>query len=234
MIAPYAQFLIDFDRKHPGFAHQNSPANTKAAVIVENRALFFLPMVVKNVMFFLGAGWNLHVVYGEHSQRYLEEALADADVNGIKLEGLTCFTRAQRDDLMKSTEFWKLFGEDKVLLFESNSIMCGSHVDEFLLYDFIGAPAGTPESFGLLGGFSLRARRKLIECIVKGKDNGEPEAEFFTRMMRQIGAVNPDFRAASRFAVASTYEGHPVGVPYADDCLHGVDVAKAIVANIRY
>jgi hypothetical protein len=234
MLYPYARFLLDFERKHGGYCHRNLTANTKAAVLVESRPLYFLPMVLKNVMFFLGSGWNLHVVYGQFSERYLGSVLADWDVNGIKLDGLTHMSRTTRGDILKSSEFWKLFSEEKLLVFESNTIMSGSNVSEFLDYDFIGAPIGTADKFTMHGGFSLRSRRKMIQCIVAGRDNGEPEDEFFTRMMRQTGAVTPDFASACRFAVASNYEGHPVGVPAADEGLHGPDVAERIVERIAY
>ena len=234
MLQPYARFLLDFYERHRGRSHRNSDANTKAAILIESRPLFFLPMVVRNVMFFLGPTWNLHVVYGEDSERFLHEDLADWDVNAIKLQGTTHLSRARRSEIMKSSEFWKIFPEEKLLVFESNSVMCGSNVDEFLDYDFIGAPLGTAESFSLHGGFSLRSRRKMIQCIVAGKDAGEPEDEFFTRMMRQTGAATPDFASACRFAVSSTYEGRPLGVPAADEGLHGPDVAQKIVGQIAY
>ena len=161
MLYPYAKFLLEFDRRHAGYIHSNSPANTKAAVLIEGRPLYFLPMVLKNVMFFLGRGWNLHIAYGEFAEPYLDALLADWNVNEIKLQGLTNVSRLERDALMKSSEFWKLFPEEKLLIFESNSVMCGSNVGEFLDYDFIGAPMGTADAFSFNGGFSLRSRREL-------------------------------------------------------------------------
>jgi hypothetical protein len=234
MLYPYANFLLDFDRRHGAMTHRNSPANTKTALFVESRPLFFLPMVIKNVMFFLGSEWNLHIVYGEHSERYIDERLSDWDVSGIKIPGMTHLPRAKRSELLKSTEFWRSFSEEKILVVESNAVMCGSNIHAFLDYDFIGAPIGTEESFFLHGGFSLRSRRKTIECIVAGRDFGEPEDEFFTRMMRQTGAATPDLVTACHFAVGSTYAAHPVGVPAADEGLHGAEVAEPIVAQIAY
>jgi len=54
LMFPYADFLLDFERKHGDLTHQNSPENTRAAVIVETRPGFFLPRVIRNVMYFLG------------------------------------------------------------------------------------------------------------------------------------------------------------------------------------
>lgn len=235
MMHPYANFLVDFDRRHGSVKHRNSPTNDKAAIIIESRPVYFLPMVLRNVMFFLGSPWNLHIFSGELSEKYVDDIVDGWDVNVTKLDGLVHLSRTQRSAILKSPQFWKLFAEEKLLLFETNALMCGRNIEEFLEYDFIGAPSGTPDKFSLHGGFSLRSRRKLIECIVKGRSpEGEPEDEFFTRMMRQIGAVTPDFTSACRFAVASTYEGHPVGVPATDECLHTKEVAEKIVAGITY
>ncbi len=88
MIAPYARFLIDFDRQHGPLKHLNSPSNTRAAVIIENRALYFLPMVIRNVMFFLGSKWNLYSLSGEHSDKYVDGIASESDIHVMKLEGL--------------------------------------------------------------------------------------------------------------------------------------------------
>ena len=84
MLYPYAEFLIDFDRKHAGIVHQNCPENTRAAVLVETREHFFVPKVIRNVMYFLGPRWNLHILCSEYSEVYLQEALAGWDVDIIK------------------------------------------------------------------------------------------------------------------------------------------------------
>ncbi len=235
MMYPYAKFLIDFDQRHGSLKHRNSPSNTKAAVIIESRPLFFLPMVLKNLMFFLGGEWNLHIFSGELSEKYVDDIVDGWDVSVTKLEGLRHLSAAHRSEIMKTTQFWKLFPEEKLLIFESNCVACAGNIENFLEYDFIGAPVGTTDRFSFHGGFSLRSRQKMIECIVKGRSpEGEPEDEFFTRMMRQIGAVTPDFTSACHFAVSSTYEGPPVGVPATDQCLHPMAVADKILAGVTY
>ena len=120
MMYPYAKFLIDFDQRHGSLKHRNSPSNTKAAVIIESRPLFFLPMVLKNLMFFLGGEWNLHIFSGELSEKYVDDIVDGWDVSVTKLEGLRHLSAAHRSEIMKTTQFWKLFPEEKLLIFESN------------------------------------------------------------------------------------------------------------------
>jgi hypothetical protein len=81
---------------------------------------------------------------------------------------------------------------------------------------------------------TVGAFRKMLQCIVAGRDGGEPEDEFFTRMMRQTGAATPDFVSACHFAITSTYEGHPLGVPAADEGFHDADTTERSVRQIAY
>ena len=75
LMFPYANFLLDFERKHGGQTHRNSPENTRAAVIVETRPDFWLPRVIRNVMYFLGPRWNLYVFCREESGAYAQASL---------------------------------------------------------------------------------------------------------------------------------------------------------------
>ena len=106
MMYPYAQFLIEFYRRHGALTHKNSPANTKAALIIENKPVYFLPMTVRNIMFFLGNQWNLYVVCGELSEKYVDDFVRDADVHVIKLDRLVHLSRAERSQIMKTTQFF--------------------------------------------------------------------------------------------------------------------------------
>src|SRR5579864_4130802 len=90
MMYPYAEFLLDFDRKHGQRTHANAPENTRAAVIIEGRPFFFLPKVIKNAMFFLGPRWNLYVFCSELSHDYIQASLPGWDIH------ITKFQRASR------------------------------------------------------------------------------------------------------------------------------------------
>jgi hypothetical protein len=235
MMYPYAEFLLDFDRKHRGLLHDNSPSNTRAAVIVESRPLFFLPMVLRNAMYFLGPSWNLHVLCGEMSEPFVQRALQGWNVHVFKVRGLHRMTSDQYSALLTSRPFWDLMPEERILVLQSDCILSSANVEAFLQYDFVGAPAGRfDEQFIINGGLSLRSRRKMLECIARAPFAGEPEDVFFTRTLRAMGATLPDFATACRFAVESIYTEHPVGVHGTDKCYHSVEVAEKITRAIRY
>src|SRR5258708_1980114 len=119
MMFPYAEFLMDFDRKHGAMAHANSPENTRAAIIVESRPLYFLPKVIRNTMYFLGPTWNLHVFWGEHSHEFVRSSLPGWEVGIVKIPGLYRMGIPEYNSLLMGPPFWQLFREEKLLLFQS-------------------------------------------------------------------------------------------------------------------
>jgi hypothetical protein len=233
---PYAEFLIDFAARHAALAHHNSPENTRAAVIVETRPLYFLPKVVRNVMYFLGPRWNLHLLCGELAYDFLQRSLRDWSVRFIRLQGTYRLTTAGYNGMLMSQEFWRLFTEEKLLIFQSDALLAGANVAEFEAYDYVGAPCGRlDEQYVANGGLSLRSRRAMLQCLAEFRAReGVAEDVFFTESARRVGARMPDLDTAIRFAVESVYRAHPFGVHGTDKCYHSPEVAAQIVRGISY
>jgi hypothetical protein len=234
---PYADFLLDFDRKHAGTVHENRAGNVRAAVIVETRPDFFLPKVVRNVMYFLGTRWNLYVVCSDHSRGYVQDSLP-----GWKAEFLNLFGKrirlstAEYSRVMMSPRFWQLFPESKLLVFQADSLLSAPNIDEFINYDYVGAPCGRlDEHYVACGGLSLRTRQVMLDCLARFRPDADvPEDVFFTKAVRQSGGSMPDVYTASRFCVESVYSAHPVGVHGTDKYFHDEQVAKKITSAILY
>ncbi len=236
MMYPYAEFLLDFDRKHGNLIHHNSPENRRAAFIVETRPCFFLPKVIRNAMYFLGPTWNLYVICGELSFDYLARTLASWSVRLIKMNGVYRLTTSDYNSLLTSAQFWRLFSEDKLLSFQSDSLLCGTNIDEFIDYDYVGAPClRFDDQYIANGGLSLRSRPVMLECIARDTREPEvPEDVFFTAAVRDLGARMPDLSTATRFSVESIYSVHPVGVHGTDKAYHSIEIAEQIVRGITY
>jgi hypothetical protein len=105
-------------------------------------------------------------------------------------------------------KFWAHFTNyDRVLIFQSDSGLLKSGIEEFLEYDYIGAPY---EYFPYVGngGLSLRNPKTMMDiCLnyIWGKDCGEDL--YFTRTMvnNNIGKLAP-IETASRFSVESIFK----------------------------
>lgn len=234
---PYARFLLDFGRKHSGRTHRNSPQNVRAAVIVETRPAFFLPLVIRNVMYFLGPGWNLYIFCREESAAYVQAALPGWDVWYRRVPGSgSRFSRGAYNQLMTLPNFWASFPEGKLLVFQSDSLLSSPGIDDFLGYDYVGAPFGSSDQhYGANGGLSLRTRDVMIECLQRVPyPPGEPEDCYFTQAVRQVGGAMPDFETATLFSVESFYTAHPVGVHGTTAYFHSLEVADKITRAIPY
>jgi Protein of unknown function (DUF5672) len=237
MLYPYAEFLIDFDQKHAKMVHQNCPENTQAAVLLESRPDFFAPKVIRNVMYFLGPRWNLHILCGEYSHDYLQEALRGWDVDIKKIPGMgICLSREDQRAMKMSPEFWMRFRESRLLIFEPDSLLSGPNVDDFADFDFVGAPcARFDEHYIANGGLSLRTRQVMLDCLARfTPEPGLREDIFFTNAVRELGAAMPDYETATRFSVESVYTAHPVGVHGTDKYYHSAEMAEKITRAISY
>ena len=109
---------------------------------------------------------------------------------------------------------------EKVLLFQSDSILCANSartVDEFLVWDFIGAPIAPFLGSGYNGGLSIRNRTLMLD-IIKGSQaelrRKKPEYEdrwYYKKMLMMRDVKLPHPSLASDFAVESWYNLRPLG-----------------------
>lgn len=77
--------------------------------------------------------------------------------------------------LLMTKGFWKNFHGEKLLLYQEDSFLFHNQIEQFLEYDWVGAPWPLnqdehidQQTYGVgNGGFSLRTKSKMIECIEK-------------------------------------------------------------------
>ena len=91
--------------------------------------------------------------------------------------------------------FWeKLAPAENVLLFQADSILCSRSqtlVEDFLEWDFIGAPISPGLGRGYNGGLSLRKRATMLEVLDRWNWNdtrGFEDQWFFTKIEELIAA----------------------------------------------
>jgi hypothetical protein len=101
----------------------------------------------------------------------------------------------QYSRVLKSKEFWKGFTCDRILLFQSDSVLCSNSnysLSSFYEYDYIGGPNGNAAKgyakgrMHLNGGFSFRRRAGMLRCIDEAASMDQdwfdmmPEDAFFS------------------------------------------------------
>lgn len=166
----------------------------KCAIIVENRLSKDLDITIQKHMDFL-PGWEL---------RHIKADIASGE---------------DYNNLLISRDFWDI-PYDKVLIFQHDSMLLREEIDEFLQYDFIGAPIESKRNFpfpAMNGGLSLRTPKAMIECITKiprssTKYANHNEDIYFSYISSQLGFNLPDYETARTFSVETIFGLGSLGV----------------------
>ncbi|KAG9516938.1 hypothetical protein KCU93_g8950, partial [Aureobasidium melanogenum] len=197
---------------------------TRVATIVETRARPNLVPLIVHFANVLGPTWPVHVVGSEENQHlFSESAVFQRYVSSgqITLEQLDPSMKLKTGHdvsafLAANGDFWhSLAPADHVLLFQADSILCSNsprRVDDFLEYDFVGAPISSKYGVGYNGGLSLRNRTRTLEIIESVKWDGSFEDQWFYKQLMAVGANLPTEEVASQFAVETIYAEFPLGL----------------------
>jgi len=134
---------------------------------------------------------------------------ASLERNGFP--SLSAANSSSYSKLLSSTRFWSALQAQHVLIFQTDSVLCSMSpwtIDDFLRYDYIGAP-WINRWYGMdigNGGLSLRKTKTMIR-ITKGFKFNETENEdiYFARGIYDLAArdpsiVVPPVHVASKFA----------------------------------
>jgi hypothetical protein len=218
----------------------------KVATIIETRPLDTLVPLILHFSAVLGPEWPIVVFTGPSPP----PAFKSAAIKRLTKDGLIHIVPLTADvkffsaftvsDFLTNTWFWEqLAPADHVLLFQADSILCGNSdrsVNEFLEYDFIGAPVSMFYGVGFNGGLSLRNRNMMLSVIEQfnftaefeyWRDNPEDksfefhdvEDQWYYKKMAKLppkedgqpAAHLPSFDVAASFAVEAMWSEHPLG-----------------------
>lgn len=154
--------------------HVNLPIIKKdslyESVLVEFRDFPHIEFLIRNTILNLGNDWSHTIICGNSNFELVSNIRANISKN-IKIIHLDIDNMTQTDysKFLTTTDFWNLLKGEKILIYQEDSIIFKNNVQDFLDYDFIGAPFpkssdDTPNSVGN-GGLSLRSKSKMIEII---------------------------------------------------------------------
>jgi hypothetical protein len=142
------------------------------AVIVEFRELPHIEFIIRNAIYRLGSDWSFTVICGNKNYKLIQDICKKISAN-IKIINLKYDNISQQEysNLLITSEFWKLLTGEKILIYQEDSLIFKNNINDFVKYDFIGAPFSkdsndTPNCVGN-GGLSLRTKIKMLEVIEK-------------------------------------------------------------------
>lgn len=127
-------------------------------------------------------------------------------VTGYEINSIADYNR-----LLTSDHFWRGLKYDRVLIFQHDSRLLRYGVEEFLEWDFCGAPIKwMPGYFN--GGLSIRNPRLMYQiCKLFPWDGETAEDLYFVKHIWAAGGKLPYFDTAQRFSVETTFATGSIG-----------------------
>jgi Protein of unknown function (DUF5672) len=155
----------------------NFTIGNKVAAIIENRESENLISLILHFHTVLGPEWPI-VLFTQLSPHNLSnsapwtEGIRDGKFAVQSIPSRIGFNSHKAvSSFLTKPWFWEqLAPAEHVFFFQSDSIICANapqHVDDYLQYDFIGAPIANGMGQGYNGGLSLRNRNKMLQIVRK-------------------------------------------------------------------
>lgn len=187
----------------------NPSDNNCVAIIVETRKNSNLEWVCRTVKHHLN--WKIRFFCSHESKDCVENVEKSIIPRHIDYSGI-----------LKDIEFWKDIDEEHILVFQHDSFVLRSGIEEFVGYDYIGPPwYWTYGDFkdkrykdlkdfkqGGNGGFSLRKKSAMMRIIESNPPYYEYEDMYFSNALSED--VPLDIK--KKFAVESMFYENPLGV----------------------
>jgi hypothetical protein len=199
------------------------------SVIIEFREFPHIEFIIRNAIYRLGPKWSHTIICGNKNYEMVKNICKciSNSIRIIKMD-LENMTQNEYSYFLMTSKFWNLLKGEKIFIYQEDSFIFKDNIDEFIDYDYIGAPFpknadDTPNSVGN-GGLSLRTKSIMLDIISKFPFEKctfnsstiqymkyvnleyPPEDVYFSKCMQEniIGVV-ADWNTASSFSSESIY-----------------------------
>jgi hypothetical protein len=207
------------------------------AVLIEYRCFPHLEFLIRNTIYKLGDKWSHTIVCGISNYDYIINMCNNisANIKIIKTE-FDNLNPGMYNKMFSSEYFWDYFEGEKILIYQEDSIIFKNNIEDFMNWDYIGAPWPKNQNDNIEGvgngGISIRSKsimKKIIEkiSIEDTKFNSTtidyvnkfglkvfPEDVYFTKNMEDFNiGLLADRNSASLFSTESilnnnSFAGH--------------------------
>ncbi|KAK0659719.1 hypothetical protein QBC41DRAFT_45066 [Cercophora samala] len=138
-------------------------------------------------------------------------------------KNVTFTNSASVSTFLASSNGWlwnELSHVERVLFFQLDSIICANSIatiDDFVKWDYVGAPINSTYGEGYNGGLSIRNPRLFLEVAREGNYTNGFEDQWFYKKLKERRAQGdykvrlPGVAEASRFAVETLWGDRPLG-----------------------
>ena len=150
----------------------SSPTCIINAVMIEFRVLDNIEFIIRNCMLKLKNRCIYTVVCGNNNFEQIKDINKNLDnrLHVIKLD-YNNITINQYSNILTTSTFWENLKGSYILLYQEDSIIFKSNIEDFIRFDYIGAPWPKTQNDNINlvgnGGFSLRNKQIMIDICKK-------------------------------------------------------------------
>ena len=134
----HKDYLCGFEKFNKKRKNRKSCQN--AAVIVETRPTWQLPLVIKNFAA-LNEDFNYYLVGAQETIDFTKKHVKNLEYFLIKRDNNTSFISFY-NYLLKKQSFWEMFEEENILIFQTDALALRPIEARAFGFDFIGAVCG--------------------------------------------------------------------------------------------
>ncbi len=156
-----------------------------AALIVETREFPDLKKIIDEYhMKYLPAGTDLIIYHSYVNEKTVKTAFPNAIFRNL---GNAPMLMRDYNHFLINKQFWKsLCNYDRILIFQTDSRLLRTGIEEFYPYDYVGSP-WIFQPHGGNGGLSLRNPAKMLEICERFQYSGiENEDVYFSNTMHRF------------------------------------------------
>lgn len=132
------------------------------------------------------------------------------------------------NSVLTNPAFWSGCRYDRVLIFQHDSGLLREGIEEYLEYDFIGAPIKHMPGY-MNGGLSIRNPKLMLEICKDNPYNGQINEDcYFVENLRKMSAKLPDLKTAKMFSVETIFGLGSLGYHAMDKYLTNTQVNQIL------
>jgi hypothetical protein len=202
-----------------------------AMIIIEPRRHHLLKKVITNFDEHMDPSWELYVFHGESFREYAKECTAHITKRKVILIPLNTddMTATDYNRMFKKKQFWDSVIAENILVFQTDSVLCGSSaktINDYTSYGYIGCSYDDKtigpnmfmhwepqyEYYGI-GGLSFRKKSFMLDCIYKNQDVPDefPEDMFFSQCVAKSPNRPESAKVLNQFCTQFVYKEKSFG-----------------------
>ncbi|KAK6356627.1 hypothetical protein TWF718_000971 [Orbilia javanica] len=200
---------------------------TKVALLIEDRPLGQLAPLMLHMINVVPPDWSFRFYGSQESINHLNHSLPIQmweRLGKLTMElvpsNLTLHGQQELSRTFTNLWFYEtlLAPAEYLLVFQTDSIMCansGMNLNDWLHFDWVGAPWSRDSAYGGNGGLSLRRVRPIIELLKReSRPDGHPELEdlwLCNRLAKMPGVNMANGTIEAQFSVEAVWHEKPMG-----------------------